>query len=373
MTTPERPATGIRLLPSGKWQAYIRVRGEFISDTFPHRTSLTLMKRWRETQKIQARNGQRPQPLDGATLADDVKSYLLQRQTMTTLRHRTDDLQLWLNHFGRNRVRKSITAGEIRAQLETWRAQGYAASTVNHRRTALMSLWTVLDGISAPNPARDVPRFTEPKRPPRSLSLAAVGLLLDAMGSSQTRARLDLMRWTGWPPAQMAKLRPDHIKWGEAVYVEPRRKGKGTPGAWLGLLPEAWAALREFKRLGCWGETLKDGAIKGWSTSSARTSFRRAAKNARRVVAKAYWRKTIPKAEARAIRRELLDVTPYQLRHSFATLVAGITQDDRAVQTLLQHSDIRTSHLYTGATVDARAAAALLKVSAALTSKGDTP
>jgi integrase len=365
MTTPERPATGIRLLPSGKWQAYIRVRGEFISETFPHRTSLTLMKRWRETQKIQARNGQRPQPLDGATLADDVKSYLLQRQTMTTLRHRTDDLQLWLNHFGRNRVRKSITAGEIRAQLETWRAQGYAASTVNHRRTALMSLWTVLDGISAPNPARDVPRFTEAQGPPRALSQAAVLALLDAMGSSQTRARLELLRWTGWPPAQIAKLEPADIRWDEAVYVRPRRKGKGVAGAWLPLLPEAWAALREFKRLGCWGE---------FSTSSARTSFRRAARHARRAIAKAYWRRTIPKAEARAIRRELLDVTPYQLRHSFATLVAGITLDDRAVQTLLQHSDIRTSHLYTGATADPRALAGLAKVSAALThTKGETP
>jgi site-specific recombinase XerD len=358
-----RPATGIRWLPSG-WQAYLKIRGHFHSKVFPHRTALSVMKRWRENERIQARTAAPTLPLAGATLADDVKTYSQQRQTMPTLRHRNDDLQLWVEHFGRARVRRSITAGEIRAQLETWRAQGYAASTVNHRRTALMSLWTVLDGQSAPNPARDVPRFSEAQGPPRALSQAAVLALIDAMPSSQTRARLELLRWTGWPPAQIAKLTPEDVRWDDAVYVRPRRKGKGVAGAWLPLLPEGWAALREFKRLGCWGE---------FSTSSARTSFRRAARNARRTIATAYARKTLPKATARAIRRELLDVTPYQLRHSFATLVAGITQDDRAVQTLLQHSDIRTTHRYTSATADPRAIAGLLKVSAALIIKGETP
>ena len=44
------------------------------------------------------------------------------------------------------------------------------------------------------------------------------------------------------------------------------------------------------------------------------------------------------------------------------TLVAAFTQDNRAVQTLAQHADIRTTHRYTGATVDPRALAAVLKV-----------
>jgi integrase len=344
----KRPDTGIRWIPTG-WQVYLRIRGQFHSKVFPRKTRLGVMQAWRQDQKRAARTGTLPPP-SGDTLAADIRTYLSQRQTMPTIRHRTDDLARWVRVFGPARVRKSITSGEIRAQLETWRAEGYAASTVNHRRTALMSLWTVLDGTSAPNPARDVPRFEDAMGPPRALSQAAVLALLDAMPPSQTRARLELLRWTGWPPAQIAKIEPTDIRWDEAVFVRPRRKGKGVAGAWLPLLPEGWAALREFKRLGCWGE---------FSTSSARKSFRVAAKNARRAIATAYAKKTLPKATARGIRRELLNVTPYQLRHSFATLVAGITLDDRAVQTLLQHSDIRTSHRYTGATADPRALAGL--------------
>lgn len=365
LPSAKRPAVGVRWIPTG-WQVYLTIRGRFQSKVFPRPTPLAKMKAWRQEQRVRSRTGAAPLPADGNTLAADIAAYLAQRQTMPTLRHRADDLTLWRIALGPSRVRKGITAGEIREQLETWRAAGYAASTVNHRRTALMSLWTVLDGKSAPNPARDVPRFSEPQGPPRALSQAAVLLLLDAMPTSQTKARLELLRWTGWPPAQMAKLRPHHIRWNDAVYIEPRRKGKGAPGVWMALLPEAWAALRHFKRLGCWGETLKDGTSKGWSTSAARTSFRRAARHARRTVATAYARRTMDRAAARTLRRELLDITPYQLRHSFATLVAGITQDDRAVQTLLQHADIRTTHKYTGATVDPRALAALEKLASHL-------
>ena len=68
------------------------------------------------------------------------------------------------------------------------------------------------------------------------------------------------------------------------------------------------------------------------------------------------------RAAAHRLRTEFLDVTPYQLRHTFGTLVAGISADDRAVQTLMQHSDIRQTHRYTQATADPRAAAALQKL-----------
>lgn len=346
--------TGISRTAHG-WRAFVRVHGKLHSKSFPAATAIVLMKRWREEQRVRVRLGAEL-PEAGATLAEDIRRYLGQVQTMPTLRYREDDLRRWVEAFGPHRIRKSITAGEIRAQLEAWRAV-YAASTCNHRRTALMHLWSVLDGKSAPNPARDVPRYHEAQGPPRALSAAACDLLIGAMPPSQTRARLLLLAWTGWPPAQMAKLTPEDIRWNEAVYVRPRRKGRGAAGVWLPLLPQAWDALREYKRLGCWG---------AFSTSSARTAFRRAARKARRTVATAYARRTLPRVTARRLRSELLDVTPYQLRHSFLTLVASITKDDRAVKVLAQHADIRTTHRYTEATADPRAAAALAMVSGAL-------
>jgi integrase len=363
--SPDLP-TGIFKTDRG-FRAFVRVRGTLRSECFAPGTSLTHMKRWREDQRSRDRFAAFL-PAERATLAEDVKIYLPQVQTMPSFRQRVDDLNLWIAVFGPTRERKSITAGEIRTQLEKWRAAGYAANTCNHRRTALMHLWSVLDGKSAANPARDVPRYHDDSldAPPRALSEAACELILACMPDCQTKARLVLFAWTGWPPAQMARLEPGDIRWNDAVRVRPRRKGKGAQGAWLPLLPQAWTALEAFRRLGCWGE---------FSTDSARKSFRLAARKARRLIAGAYARHEVDRAAARRLRLELLDVTPYQLRHSFGTLVAGTTGDERAVQTLLQHADVRTTHRYTEATADPRAAAALAKVAAKVThrlqSEGD--
>jgi integrase len=319
------------------YQLYTRIRGQFVSEHRPKQPTPSEVRNWVEEQRVRARLGAEL-PAHSPSLEADVRRYLTQVQTMPTYRHRKDDLQLWLKALG-SRPRASITPSLIRAQLERWRADGYAASTCNHRRTALMHLWTVLDGRSATNPARDVPRYREEPGPPRALSLAAIVALMRHLPTSQTKARLRLMATTGWPPAQIAKLTPQDIRWGEAVFVRARRKGHGVAGVWLPLLPQAWRALRSFKRQGCWG---------AYSTSAARKSLRLAAK-------KAIGSDRIPNS----VKLELVDVTPYQFRHSFLTWVAAITRDDRAVKVLAQHADIRTTHRYTEATADPRALAAL--------------
>lgn len=340
---------GIKRRSGGGFRVFVRIHhgpGGLPSKCFPAGSGMLTMRRWQEDQRTKYRHpGALPEA--GGTLRADVRAYLAQVQTMPTLRNRKDDLERWIAAFGPNRLRKSITAGEIRTQLETWR-KDYAANTVNHRRTALMHLWSVLDGKSAPNPARDVPRYADESRDaaPRALSTDALRWLLRAMPYSQSKARAALMRWTGWPQAQIMKLTPGDIRWGIAVRVQPRRKGRGAAGAWLPLLPHAWRVLRSFKRLGAWGP---------FSTSSLRKSLRLAAA---KVCAN-------PKAPA-AVRDELADVTPYQLRHSFLTMIAALTQDDRAVKVLAQHADIRTTHRYTEATADPRAAAAIAHAANAL-------
>lgn len=336
------------------WRTWVRIHhgpDGLPSKTWPRDTSIKRMKEWRENTRVKARLGEALAPTAG-TFREDVRSYLTRIQTMPTLQWRRDDLDRWLRALasGRRagRTRASITAGEVRAQLETWRAEGYAANTCNHRRTALMHLFTVLDGKSATNPIKDVPKYRDDSQdaPPRALSDIAVALLLDGLRSGRaepdTVARMELFRTTGWPPAQMKQIAPTDVRWDDAVRLSPRRKGKGSAGVWLPLLPEAWAAMRAFKACGAWGE---------FHTSTLRNAFRRTAAKVRETI-------MLPLA----IWQELEDVTPYQLRHSFLTMVANASRDDRAVKTLGQHSDIRTSHRYTETTADPRAVAALLKV-----------
>lgn len=361
---------GIRQDKHG-YQAFLEVRGQWRSKRFPFDTPIREMQLWRDETRLRILGRIAPQPeYQGDTFADDVRTYLGAISDMPSFRSRQDDMALWVQVFGR-RPRHTLTALEIRSQLARWR-KAYAANTVNHRRTALMHFFTVLNGKGGANPVREVPRYRDDSQdaPPRALSQAAIDWLLDAMPASQTKARLVLFRWTGWPPAQMARLQPSDVRWDEGVYVRPRRKGKGAAGVWLPLLPQAWAALREFSRLRCWADTTRQGHPRVWSTSSARKSLRLASRKARRELARAYAARTLDRAVARALRRELLDVTPYQLRHSFGTLVAQITKDDRAVQVLLQHADVRQTHRYTKMTADPRAAAALTEVARALKSTG---
>lgn len=335
---------GIRKGSNGRWQSYVRVRGRFYSRWWDPDTALTLMKRWIEEKRVRVRLGA-ALPAVSDYLSEDVRHYLEQIATMPTYEWRAKDLDLWVQVFGPDRDRKTITPGEIRAQLESWR-KDYAASTVNHRRTALMHLFTVLDGKSAPNPARDVPKYREARRPPRALTPATIAALLNAMPASTTKARIELMAWTGWPHAQIMRLEPSDIDWNRAVYIRPRQKGSGIEGRWLPLLPQGWRALRAFKRAGAWGE---------FSTSSMRRSLRLAASH----VAK-------DKRQPKAIRQAVADITPYDLRHSFLTLVALVTRNQRAVTMLGLHADPRQSQRYTEAAVDPIMASALSEVATQL-------
>src|SRR5687768_2503915 len=115
------------------WQLYTRIAGRFVSEHRAKEPDTRAVKNWVEEQRVRARLGA-VLPAHTTTFAADVRTYLAQVQTMPTYRYRRDDLQLWIDVFGPSRPRASITSSLIRAQLERWRAEGYAASTVNHRR-----------------------------------------------------------------------------------------------------------------------------------------------------------------------------------------------------------------------------------------------
>ena len=103
MKIPSKPKypRGIRPYPTG-WRVCVRVHagpGGLKSRVFPAATSLTVMRQWREEQRVRARLGAAVLPPRGRTLREDIADYLRQRQTMPTLRHRRDDLRRWLTVF----------------------------------------------------------------------------------------------------------------------------------------------------------------------------------------------------------------------------------------------------------------------------------
>lgn len=328
---------GIRRLSNRHLQAYIKVNGRFRSKCFAPDTSLGELHRWRDLQRVASWVPEAEAVADGPALGDDIARYLKAVAGMPSFRHRQDDLELWRATFGRGRPRATITAVDIRQQLEAWRADGYAASTLNHRRTALMSLWTVLDGPEAPNPARQVPRYRAETAP---LVLPTVRQATRAVRAvrrgSATRARLELMLWTGWPHMQIERLTEAQVRDAiqrKQITLVGRRKGGGTREATLPLLPQAVAALRGFHRADAYG---------AFSRDSMRKSLHLA-------------------CDALKISR----FHPYTLRHLFLNVVALATKDDRVVATLGQHTDLRQTRRYTESSVDPRLAEGMVLVAAA--------
>lgn len=273
----------------------------------------------------------------GPRFQEDVEAYLQAVAAMPSISDRRRDMRLWASVF-RGKTRNEITPLEIRTQLAIWRTSGYEPSTCNKRRTALMSFYTKLNGRSGFNPVRDVEPFPEDTADePRAQHPVTIYRVLALMGPSKTRARLRVILTTGWPHAQVRKLRPEHLDFARArAWVTPRRKGKGHKGVWLPLLPAAITALRAFHQADAYG---------AFSHSSMYTSFQRAVRklNARRAT------HNLPP----------LRIRPYDLRHTFGTWLAHRITDERAIQELMLHSRIEQQRRYNDAATAGRVERAL--------------
>lgn len=302
----------------------IRIAGQLYQKHFPKGTDQTLMRQWLVDTEIQHRG---PEHRVSGAFDKDAARYLQTVSAMPSFADRKREIQAWVEVF-KETPRRSITSTMITAQLHAWR-QTLAASTVNHRRTALMSLWTRLDGKSARNPVKETPRFPEPTPAPKALDYVSIKAVLAAMGDTQSRARLLVLAYTGLPHTQIAALTPQSIDWqAKTLAVTGRRKGQGTAGRVIPLTPGALTALRAMERTKAWGP---------FSNSSLRKAFRLACR--------------------KALGRD--DIRPYDLRHSFGTEVYRRSGDIRATQVLMGHSTPALTHRYTLAAVDPRVQAAL--------------
>jgi integrase len=315
-----RRPVGIRKTAKG-WHVYVSVHGRQYAKRWPADTALSTMKAWREQQRAKVRYGVEPPKAGRFEL--DVTDYLASVASMPSVADRRLHMREWAAHFV-GRDKNAVTALEIRTRLEALVKAGYAASSVNKRRTALMSFYTALNGKSGYNPVRDVAKYEEAAEP-RSVHPLTFLRVLACMPPSATRARLHVLLTTGWPHTQLAKLKPEHLDLEKnRAYVTPRRKGKGTAGRWLPLLPSAVAALKVLKQWDAFGE---------FSRSAMHSAFARG----------------LEKLNAHRARLKLppLALRPYDARHTFGTMLAERLQDDRAIQELMLHSRAEQTRRYT--------------------------
>jgi integrase len=309
---PHDLPTGIRRLKTS-FQAYLDFRGVQHTQVFPFTATYSAMKDWRERKRAELKFGT---PSASSTFRDDATEYLRMVEAMPSYQDRQFHVEQWALVFG-HRDRKTLTAIEIRRQLETWRTsgrfdgKGLAAGSLNRRRTALMAMFTALDGRSQPNVVKDVPAYDERAshqiRARTMLEMSKV--VRQVRRGSDSRARLSVLQWTGWTSKLLKEVTDDHIDWKRsAVVLARRKKGKGLVSVRLPVLPRALAALRRLKRLDAFGI---------FSNSSLHSAWERACDKA-----------GVPRSRV------------YDLRHSFATWAASQIKDDRALSELLRTKSI---------------------------------
>jgi integrase len=324
---------GIRKTSHG-WQVYTTIGGRFRSKHFPPDTTPSELKQERSKLKAQATLGlapEQPRDHDGPTLAEDVESYLKAIAGMTTVSDRTYRIKKWRDALGPDRDRSTVTAVEIRQQLEAWRVAGAKPGTLNLLHTALRHLYTVLDGPDAANPLRAIPRYREEELALSLPSWKTAKAVIDGIAPSKSRARLRVLMYTGWPSATLKRLRKADLAWRKKeALLHGRRKGGGTRPRVVPLLPDAVKALREFDKLNAYGP---------FSGSSLHSLLDRACKRAK-----------VPPFRV------------YDLRHMFLSRVAARTHDERAVAELGLHSTPQQTWRYTRQAGSTRAKAALARL-----------
>jgi integrase len=339
-------------------------------ERFPLGTAVGDIRAWQHGARHELATAAPPSAPGRGSLAADIAEFVA---ALPEGRYRVDTEDL-LSHWSRSAIgardRRTITRLDLLAVISEWATAGAAENSCNRRLSRLRKLYRAFDGLDDGNPTDAIQYLREPRAEPRDIPARIVQLIVSSLPDqgraergktrptvSETKTRLRVMAWTGIPPETLRRVRPRDLDLDHArVYLRPRRKGKGTHGAWVTLLPLAIDAFRDFAAAGLFGRK--------WSGSSVGKTWRvgiaRATAAAARVAAETgdqSWSKEIAALPSKC--------RPYDLRHAFASEIYRETGDIGAVSELLQHASFETTKRYTRGAVSARVAAAIAKAGAA--------
>lgn len=314
-----RKLIGLRRKRAG-WQAYVKVRGTTYTRQYPIETPLADMRAWRDAQKKKYRSTAAAPTAFG--FEADVATYLKcpDVAAMPSIKQRTAHLGLWLDALGRDRARVTITPTEIEAVLQAWLVK-LSAVTVDHRRTALLSLFVKLDGADGANPVRATNKPKLPEPDARDVDYLTIDRVLAAMPAEQSvkpgavrrlslaKLRATVIAYTGIPPGSLTKILRSDLDFAGGTFRSPARtKGKGARARILPLTAKGLAACRAFDAADAYG---------WFSVEALSHSFKRAVRR-------------VPTAPP--------EMRLYDLRHSFGAEIYRRTGDLATVARFLGHA-----------------------------------
>jgi len=303
------------------------------------------------------------------SLAADVQTCLA---ALPAGAHRERMRQLlghWIRVLG-DVPRAAVTPVQIKTHLATFEAEGFAPEGRRKLRRALSWLYTTINGPDGANPVRAVKAPPVRYDDPRGLPYDVIAYIFqhapdrgrpekghDRPAVNLSKLRAQVMAYTGMHQIEIGRLTAADIDLHRArVWIGPRQKGRGSPGAWHPLIPAGVAALRALVAAGGLGPFDARSLSRSWHVW-IRT-------------ARAAWETDPDKAGQPWPVRP--DARPYDLRHSVGTAVYVATGDIRAAQAVLRHRQMSTTDRYTRAGVDARVRVALEAFGAVVPQTGAT-
>jgi len=253
------------------------------------------------------------------------------------------DLEDWSQSLGRKA--KDITAPDIEAVLASWAASGLAPSTTGRKLSALKQFLAFLQSENdiSSNPAFNIRGPKRGRALPKVLSEDDVERLFVAAEQDESPkglrrlCMLEILYAAGLRVTELVSLRRAALKRGDGCLII---KGKGGKERLVPLTETALIAIQTW--LTVRGQTLPaDIDAKKRADVFVFPSRGKLGHITREMFA--------VELKNLAIKAGLppSKISPHVLRHAFATHLLSRGADLRSVQTLLGHSDISTTQIYT--------------------------
>ena len=224
---------------------------------------------------------------------------------------------------------ENVSADHIRDFVRTQHRRGLSGSSIRRRLAAIRSWFEFLinENKISTNPAVGIVTPKTSKKLPKTLTVDQISSLLHQENDNPLMIRdlamFELIYSSGLRVAELASLDLDSvdISAGEVRVVGKGNKPRQVPVGSKALdMLTKWLAIRK---------PVANNAL-FISARGTRISIRNIQKRLDQLALKTG-----------------INISPHMLRHSFATHVLESSQDLRAVQKMLGHSDIKTTQIYT--------------------------